>query len=94
MGSQTGTYFIDSTKLDVCENDRIHNHKVFKDMAGRSKTSTGWFYGLKLHLVINDKGELMSICFTTGNVSDNNHQVVQHLCGPLKEGAFQIVVSI
>jgi len=85
-GSQTGTYFIDSTRLEVCDNHRIHNHKVFKSIAARGKTSTGWFYGLKLHLIINNKGELMSIGFSSGNVSDNNDQVVQHLCRPLKDG--------
>ena len=41
---------------------------------------------IKTALVINDKGEVMSICFSSGNVSDNNHQVVQHLCRPLKDG--------
>jgi Transposase DDE domain len=85
-GSQTGTYFIDSTKLAVCDNHRIHSHKLFKNIAARGKTSTGWFYGLKLHLVVSDKGDLMSMCFSAGNVSDNNHHVVQHLCGPLKDG--------
>jgi hypothetical protein len=85
-GNQTGTYFIDTTKLEVCDNHRIHSHKVFKDIAARGKTSTGWFYGLKLHLIVNDKGELMSICFSSGNVSDNNREVVKHLCRPLKDG--------
>jgi len=86
LGSQTGIYYIDSTKLEVCNNRRIHNHKVFKDIAARGKTSTGWFYGLKLHLIINEQGELMSICFSSGNVSDNNEQIVQRLCNNLQPG--------
>ncbi len=30
----------------------------------------GWFYGFKLHVVINDCGELLSVQFTSGNVDD------------------------
>ena len=86
LGKQTGTYYVDSTKLAVCDNHRIHSHKVFKDIAARGKTSTGWFYGLKLHLVINEQGELMSICFSPGNVSDNNESVMDQLCRNLEEG--------
>jgi IS5 family transposase len=86
-GYSTGNYFIDSTKMPVCDNHRIHSHKVFRDVAARGKTSTGWFYGLKLHLIINEQGELMSVCFTGGNVSDNNGAVVQRLCQALDQGA-------
>jgi hypothetical protein len=86
LGKHTGTYYVDSTKLEVCDNHRIHSHKVFKDIAARGKTSTGWFYGLKLHLVINEQGELMGICFSPGNVSDNNESIVGQLCRNLKEG--------
>ncbi len=59
-GKQTGKYYVDSTKLAVCHNLRIRRHKVFKGLAQRGKTSTGWFFGFKLHMVINDQGELMS----------------------------------
>ena len=51
--AQTGIYFADSTKLAVCHNRRIHRHKVFDGLAARGKTSMGWFFGLKLHFVIN-----------------------------------------
>lgn len=84
LGCQTGTYYIDSTKLEVCDNHRINKHKVFKDIAARGKTSTEWFYGLKLHLIVNEQGELMSIGFSSGNVSDNNDQIVQRLCNNLQ----------
>jgi len=86
LGKQTGTYYLDSTKLEVCDNHRIHSHKVFKKVAARGKASTGWFYGLKLHLVINEQGELMSVCFSAGNVSDNNEGVVHQLCRNLEPG--------
>ena len=56
-GTGTGLAFIDATSIVVCHNQRIHSHKVFKKVAQRGKTSTGWFYGFKLHLVVNDSGE-------------------------------------
>jgi hypothetical protein len=70
LGNCNGVSFIDSTSLDVCLNQRIASHKVFAGLAGRGKTSTGWFFGFKLHLVINDRGELLNVQLTPGNVDD------------------------
>jgi hypothetical protein len=70
-GEQTGIYFADSTKLAVCHNRRIHRHKVFDGLAARGKTSMGWFYGLKLHFVINHKGQIMALKITPGNTADS-----------------------
>lgn len=61
---------MDSTSLDVCLNQRIASHKVFAGLAERGKTSTGWFFGFKLHLVINDCGELLNVILTPANVDD------------------------
>jgi hypothetical protein len=61
---------VDSTSLDVCLNQRIASHKVFAGLAERGKTSTGWFFGFKLHLVINDCGELLNVILTPANVDD------------------------
>ena len=69
-GAETGMYYIDSTTLKVCHNQRIHRHKVFDNIAKRGKSSMGWFFGFKLHLVINHKGEIMSFCLTPGNIDD------------------------
>src|SRR5829696_3465806 len=69
-GQCSGISFIDSTALKVCHNRRIHSHKVFEGCARRGKTSVDWFFGFKLHLVINDRGELLSLRLTPGNVDD------------------------
>ncbi len=75
----SGFGFIDSTKLQVCHNLRINRNKVFSGIAARGKTSTGWFYGFKLHLIINECGEIVSFMLTSGNVADNNRSVVNKL---------------
>ena len=72
FGECSGTSFIDSTRLRVCNNKRISAHRVFSEQAGRSKTSMGWFYGFKLHLVINEKGELLTVQLTPGNTDDRS----------------------
>lgn len=75
----TGISFIDSFALEVCHPLRIHSHKTLKGIAKRGKTSTGWFFGLKLHVVINHLGEILSFCITPGNVMDNNRNVLLKL---------------
>ena len=79
LGKPTGISFIDSTSIKVCNNKRIHNHKVFKGLAERGKNSMGWFYGFKLHLIINDRGEIISFSLTAGNVDDRNLNVIKKL---------------
>lgn len=79
----TGISFVDTTTLDVCDSHRIQQHKVFDDIAKRGKSSTGWFYGFKLHLVIHDCGEILNFCLTPGNVDDRNHKVMKHLTNDL-----------
>ncbi|PHM47018.1 IS982 family transposase [Xenorhabdus sp. KK7.4] len=69
-GKPTGIAFIDSTSLRVCHNIRIPRHKVFQGIAQRGKTSMGWFYGFKLHLIINHLGEILALKVTPGNVDD------------------------
>jgi hypothetical protein len=65
-----GISFIDSTALSVCDNHRIHNHKVFAGFADRGKGSMGWFFGFKLHLVVNDRGELLASQITPASTDD------------------------
>jgi hypothetical protein len=69
-GHMVGIAFIDSLPLAVCHNRRIHSHKVFAHLAERGKSSVDWFYGFKLHLIVNDQGELLAFHLTAGNVDD------------------------
>jgi hypothetical protein len=82
-GRCTGIAFIDSTPLAVCHNRRIPTHKVFEGWATRGKTSMGWFYGFKLHVVVNDEGELLAFCLTPGHGDDRQPvpQLTQQLFG-------------
>jgi IS5 family transposase len=84
-GEETGIYFVDSSKLAVCHNRRINRHKVFDGLAARGKTSMGWFFGLKLHFVINHKGQIMALKITPGNTADTTvlNELTQHLRGKL-----------
>lgn len=75
----SGVSFMDSTTIKVCHNKRIYSNKVFAGLAARGKSSTGWFYGFKLHLAINDRGEIISVCLTAGNVDDRNMDVINRL---------------
>lgn len=70
LGKCTGISFVDAMPLAACHNRRIRSHKVFKDVAKRGVTSMGWFYGFKLHIVINECGELLAWTVTPGNVDD------------------------
>ena len=72
----TGISFIDSFPLKACHVKRAYSHKTFKGLAKRGKTSVGWFYGFKLHMIINHLGEIIAFCITPGNVSDNNENVL------------------
>ena len=78
-GICSGISFMDSTTLDVCDSHRIQQHKVFQGIAQRGKSSTGWFYGFKLHLTINECGEILNFYLTPGNVDDRNREVIGHL---------------
>ncbi len=79
LGDCSGISFIDSTPVRVCKNKRIHNHKVFKGIASTGKSTMGWFHGFKLHIIINDKGEILNFTITQANVDDRQ---------PLKQERF------
>lgn len=79
MGTATGISFIDSTPLRVCKNKRISRNKVFEGIAALGKSTMGFFFGFKLHLVVNDTGQILNFAVTRGNVDDRQ---------PLKDPAF------
>ncbi len=79
LGECTGVSFVDSTPIRVCKNKRIFNHKVFDGLAQRGKSTMGYFFGFKLHIVVNEIGELLGFSITPGNVDDRH---------PLKDGDF------
>lgn len=79
LGKCTGISFVDSMPLRVCHIKREKQHKVFDGLASKGQCSIGWFFGFKLHLVINDKGEVIDFLFTPGNIDDRE---------PLKQKAF------
>lgn len=84
-GRCTGINFIDSTPLTVCHNRRIPRHRTFAGVAQRGKNSVDWFYGFKLHLIVNERGELLACRLTAGNVDDRVPvpQLVNRLWGKL-----------
>ncbi|MBV8707335.1 MAG: IS982 family transposase [Acidobacteriaceae bacterium] len=84
-GQPTGIQFIDSLPIRVCHNRRISSHKVFAGLAQRGKGSMGWFYGFKLHLVINDRGEVLGLTLTPGHTDDRRPvaKLVRSLWGKL-----------
>ncbi|MDP5015824.1 MAG: IS982 family transposase [Dolichospermum sp.] len=69
-GINTDINFIDSTSIPICHPKRARRNKVFKGLAGWGKSSICWYFGFKLHLIINDQGELMAFQITPGNVDD------------------------
>jgi hypothetical protein len=69
-GQCTGISFIDATSLQVCHNLRIPSHRVFAGSAARDKSSTGWYDGFKLHLAINERGEILGFYLTAANVDE------------------------
>lgn len=79
LGTCTGISFVDSTPVRVCHNKRIKRNKVFKDIAQVGKSTMGWFYGFKLHIIINDKGEILNFAITQAGVDDRE---------PLKNESF------
>lgn len=85
LGECTGTSFVDTTALAVCLNQHIYTCKVFAGLVARGKTSTGWFFGFKLHLVVNNCGEIVQFCITYGNVDDRKPvpRLVKQLFGKL-----------
>ena len=85
QGNCTGLSFVDATAIKVCHNKRIPRHKVFASSAARGKTSMGWFYGFKLHLSVNDRGEILACQLTPGLIpgSEDDRKPLPYLAKTL-----------
>ncbi len=86
LGDCTGISFIDSTPIRVCKNKRIFNHKVFNGIATRGKSTMGYFFGFKLHIVINETGHIIDFQITQANVDDRTpvkNNLLQKIWGKL-----------
>lgn len=87
LGDCTGISFTDSTPIRVCKNKRIRRNKVFDGLAQIGKSTMGYFFGFKLHLIINDKGEILNFVITPGNTDDRtplrDKSFIQKLKGKL-----------
>lgn len=86
-GECTGISYVDSTPVRVCKNKRIKNNKVFKGIAEVGRSTMGWFFGFKLHLIINERGEIINFVITQGNVDDRtplkNERFIEKIKGKL-----------
>lgn len=69
-GHQSAYLWIDSTTLVVCKNQRIQRHKSLSAIATRGKSSMGWFFGCKLHLLMNQSGEIVNTALSNGHIAD------------------------
>lgn len=100
--TKTGIYFIDSTTISVCHVKRANRNKVFKGLAKKSKSTMGWYFGFKLHLIINDIGEIIAFKITSSTTDDRKvvpsmtEGLIGKICGdkgyisqPLFEQLFQ-----
>lgn len=84
LGNCDGISFIDSFSLAVSHPKRISSHKTFRGLAARGKTSVGWFYGFKIHVITNGNGEILNFAITRGNVVDNNAKIIEQMMNKIQ----------
>jgi hypothetical protein len=87
LGDCTGISFVDSTPIRVCKNKRIGRNRVFRGIAQVGKSSMGFFFGFKLHIIVNEKGDILNFVITQGNVDDReplkNERFIESIKGKL-----------
>lgn len=79
LSKPTDANYIDSSKLEVCHPMRSLTNKVFKDKAKHGRTIMGRFFGFKFHLIINHIGQIVDVFISTGNVADNNKELLRKI---------------
>ncbi|MBW6452740.1 MAG: IS982 family transposase [Methyloprofundus sp.] len=65
-----GIAFVDSTPLCVGKTSVFLDIKRSKSKRNAASHQPGWFYGFKLHIIVDDRGEILSFAITRGNVDD------------------------
>ncbi len=97
LGDCKGITYVDSTPIRVCKNKRIKRNKVFKDIATIGKSTMGWFFGCKLHLIVNEKGDILNFVITQGNVDDrtllNDSKFLSKIKGKFYGGNYQTILN-
>lgn len=78
-GKCSGISFIDTMGIPICHNRRAKRNKVFQGLSHWGKSSVDWYFGFKLHLVINDQGEILAFQLTPGNIDER--KTVPYLTG-------------
>ena len=86
QSQDTGISYIDSTSIAVCHPKRISRNKVFKGIGALGKSTKGWFFGFKLHLVTNEKGEIQGVKITKGNTDDRS------ACARYNKASYRLVI--
>lgn len=67
---QSEFYVIDSTPLPLCSVGYRFRSRLGKGFASSGKNMNGWYFGFKLHLIINKNMDIVSFKFTNGSTSD------------------------
>jgi Transposase DDE domain len=75
--------FCDGTKIEVCKIYREKRCKTMKCIATKSKSTTGWWYGLRLHVLSDKYGNLMRIKFTTATTGER--EVLSEFLNQIKD---------
>ena len=75
FGRCTGITYVDSTMIPVCHSIRRYLNKVFSDLAKDGKGTMGRCHGFRLHLMCNDRGDIITFCLTGANVDDRDMRV-------------------
>jgi hypothetical protein len=72
-----GLKFTDSTKIEVCKIKREFSHKVCFGLASKSKSTMGWFYGFKLHIICNELMQILNLKITTA--TDDEREILEQM---------------